>query len=352
MTENTDHCKACLLGLFVGDAAGATLEFTPGRPSAKKAQRAMRMPGGGMLSVGAGQVTDDSELAIHLLLALHDKDLSDGYPAEAVAREYIKWHRSCPFDMGHTCARAFGFAKSAEDVMANAARYNMFSEANGALMRLAPLVIWARHVPPCALMEIARADAKLSHCNAICQDVNAAYALIVGHLLHQPRDADGALGKLQEVVNELHATVQTWIKESKTTQSFDCTIHPGHVKHAFQLMLHVLRNKMSFDMGIEWVLMQGGDTDTNAAIVGSVLGALHGMDAIPHYMRDPVLSYQPDKVNDLIGQPRPAMYTISHAMDVLDEMLVQSRELHYVLKSCNPPSRAILGSDTTLLLLK
>ena len=39
------------------------------------------------------------------------------------------------------------------------------------------------------------------------------------------------------------------------------------------------------------MLLQGGDTDTNAAIVGGLLGAAQGMKAIPEDMVNKVLQY-------------------------------------------------------------
>lgn len=38
------------------------------------------------------------------------------------------------------------------------------------------------------------------------------------------------------------------------------------------------------------MLHRAGDVDTNAAIVGGVMGALHGFDGIPAALRDPVLA--------------------------------------------------------------
>jgi len=63
----------CVLGAFVGDAAGATLEFLD-HYSIKKdsVEKAMRLEGGGLLRVGPGQITDDSEMALCLLTAAHE----------------------------------------------------------------------------------------------------------------------------------------------------------------------------------------------------------------------------------------------------------------------------------------
>ena len=49
----------------------------------------------------------------------------------------------------------------------------------------------------------------------------------------------------------------------------------------------------------------GGDTDTNAAIVGGMVGALQGADGIPDSMKTPVL----ERGSDSPGIPRPAFLT-------------------------------------------
>jgi ADP-ribosyl-[dinitrogen reductase] hydrolase len=322
-----DRCRGCVLGLFVGDAAGATLEFQGGRLTAAKVRRAMGMPGGGAHNVGPGQVTDDSELAIHLLRALAAADAAAGFPADAVAAGYVAWHRSEPFDMGHTCARAFGFVKAAAaagaaaDMSANARRYNMMSQANGALMRVAPLAVWARGLPAAAVAEMARQDARLSHPNAVCQDCNAKYCVAIAWLLNHPRDAAGAV-KAAEAVEAVEPTADAWLAESasKALNAIECKENEGHVRHAFTLAFYFLRRATPFEAALEATLAKGGDTDTNAAIVDAMLGALHGRTAIPEAMSGPVLAFDCDAVEgkNLLGRHRPALYSPRRAMAVLD----------------------------------
>jgi len=61
----------------------------------------------------------------------------------------------------------------------------------------------------------------------------------------------------------------------------------GHFKHAFLLSYFFLNalqaspDSYSFEGIIGQVLMQGGDTDTNAAIVGGVIGAALGKSRMP-----------------------------------------------------------------------
>ena len=60
--------------------------------------------------------------------------------------------------------------------------------------------------------------------------------------------------------------------------------------------------------------MKGGDTDTNAAIVGALIGALHGAKNIPIYMKSPVLNF--DVTEPESGYKRPAMYNASNVLSL------------------------------------
>lgn len=56
----------CVIGAFVGDAAGARLEFEENL-TREDVTEALKFNGGGVFNVGPGQVTDDSELAMCLI---------------------------------------------------------------------------------------------------------------------------------------------------------------------------------------------------------------------------------------------------------------------------------------------
>lgn len=69
----------------------------------------MEMPGGGTFPTYPGQVTDDSEMALHLLKALHKFDIEKTMEENLIpisleiGLEYVKWAKSGPFDIGNTC---------------------------------------------------------------------------------------------------------------------------------------------------------------------------------------------------------------------------------------------------------
>src|SRR5947208_281417 len=52
---------------------------------------------------------------------------------------------------------------------------------------------------------------------------------------------------------------------------------------------------------------EGGDTDTNAAVCGALLGAAHGREAVPLQWRNAVLTCHPVRADDVL-RPRPMTY--------------------------------------------
>ncbi len=214
----------------------------------------------------AGQITDDGELAIGLLTALAAAPrIAPTFPMDAIAQQYRNWYCSRPFDIGATCARAFSVSavSSAADMVsvrllpvqatpaastsplhtpmfvllqvAVAARQSAGSQANGSLMRIAPLAIWAhaRGLPAAQLAAFARQEATLSHPSPVCQDCNACYVVAMAWLLGHPGDAAGAVAQVDAVCQPLAAEVHGWLQDSAQEdclQQLQCHTNIGHVR--------------------------------------------------------------------------------------------------------------------------
>jgi ADP-ribosyl-[dinitrogen reductase] hydrolase len=54
----------------------------------------------------------------------------------------------------------------------------------------------------------------------------------------------------------------------------------GVIDIAFSWAFYYLSKDISFNEAIRDILLRGGDTDTNAAIVGGLIGAAVGIDGI------------------------------------------------------------------------
>jgi len=73
-----DRAFGCILGAFAGDACGSYLEFINYVASEEEMDECMKMPGGGPWNLSAGQITDDSELAMCLMWALTEINYNKG----------------------------------------------------------------------------------------------------------------------------------------------------------------------------------------------------------------------------------------------------------------------------------
>lgn len=309
----------CLIGGMVGDAAGAVLEFDLD-VTMKKVNRAMKMPGGGPHCVAKGQFTDDSELDLALLHALVDSKNDSSKITSLASKRYIEWYKSDPFDCGQTTRQAF--EKSAKYASKS-------SQANGALMRIAPLAVWAaaKNVPIEVVLELAAADAQLSHPHSNCIDANRAFVVAILHLLKTPQDSQGAIAaarKIQFIGTDVFAWISDAIKDIET----DCLFHSGHVKHGIMLAFYHLNKRSDFKSAIEHTLLQGGDTDTNAKIVGNLMGAFHGLESMK---RDPIIKRAIRKVMEFdcveynakesrIGINRPETYKASNVLKLVKKL--------------------------------
>ena len=323
----------CFLGVAIGDASGVVLEFdwdiTP-----EKVESAMDMPGGGTFSVGNGQISDDSELSICLARGLLSKGSCKTYEdrLNEIAKTYVAWIRTPPFDVGGTCSRAFAInpetpeGSFARHMIHNSGRCNVISKANGSLMRIAPIAIFGHKLKINELATIARVDAKLSHPNQTTQDCNAAYCIAIAHLINHHRDALGALKVVSDwVMDEGCQEVRDWLLESaKDCSDLNCCERNiGFVRWAFTLAFYHLRQKTPFKEAIRETLMRFGDCDTNAAIVGGMMGAYWGTEDMPKDMIEKVLWYDFDTHE---GRKRPTWLSAKNIPDLTRKLLEQAPE--------------------------
>lgn len=321
-----DYRLGALTGALVGDAAGATLEFKK-KITPEDVAAAMKMRGGGSWNVAPGQITDDGELTLALCSVLSIRAETDPYPLRDVALAYSEWFKSRPFDCGSTCRRAFGSivleererpVPEPEVFMKH--RACVLSEANGALMRASPIGVFYHNLPYDAIANFARQDACLSHPSKICQDVNALYAIAIPDCINNPGNASETF-RLVENWPNICPTVKGWIQDSKgLLDDIHTDVNIGHVKHAFTLAFYFLQFATSYDEAIRKTLEKGGDTDTNACIVGGLMGAGNGYKNIRSDIKGPVFAFDcavHDPTKSLLGYRRPEVYKANNIFKFL-----------------------------------
>lgn len=100
------------------------------------------------------------------------------------------------------------------------------------------------------------------------------------------------------------------------------SVHEGWVLLALQNAFFRLLHASSLEEGVVATVMAGGDTDTNAAIAGALLGAVHGREAIPAQWRRMVLSCRPIDGLPGVSHPRPRAFWPVDALELAERLLV------------------------------
>ncbi len=306
-TDTRDAAIGAILGACVGDAAGAVLEFVSGDLTAARVDHAMTMPGGGCWRVAPGQITDDGELTLCLARALAD----EGFDLERIALSYAKWIDSPPFDIGTTTRNGLGCFHESEwaavcrkDGYASAmtrasAQRNTGSKANGSLMRASPLGVWGAS-PDCSaggeidvkrLAECAIADSRLSHPNPSAADAVACYAIAIAELIRTLGDREAAFAAAEKWAEASAVEeVRRWLADARRGKDVAYVPQIGFVCIGFTHAFRHLLAGTDYVAAIHETIAGGGDTDTNACIVGGLIGAACGAESIPEAMRDKVLT--------------------------------------------------------------
>lgn len=305
------RAQGCLLGQLCGDALGAQVEFADSRHIADSYPGGVReMRASPVWNTLGGQPTDDSEMALALARSL----LQTGeYDPQVVLDGYRAWAGSRPFDMGNTVCRGLDGEPDDE------------SQANGALMRISPLGILGSTLDDDAtLMAWARADAALTHPHPVCRDASMLFVRALAEAIRQPVTPDNLHARIAGWAEDLDVAdvLKERIALSREEPPLDYDRQAGWVLTAFHNALWQLCHASDPESALVDTVRRGGDTDTNAAIAGALLGAVHGRDAIPAAWRRSVLSARPIAGFEHVRQPRPEPFWPVDALRLAEQLLL------------------------------
>jgi ADP-ribosyl-[dinitrogen reductase] hydrolase len=288
--------EGCLLGQLAGDSLGGLVEFQPSEDIARKYPDGVReLADGGTWGTIAGQPTDDSEMALALARTLMK---FKRYDAGEARNAYVMWLNSSPFDCGSTVAAGL------------LGHLNRDSQANGALMRISPLGIFCCNLDLEQTAELARQDAALTHPHPICLQANSLFTMAISEAVGQWKGAQQIYEDIKDwaAAMKVEKLLMRAILEAADHKPVDYLHQQGWVLIAFQNALYQLLHAKSLEEGVVGTIMCGGDTDSNAAIAGALLGAVHGRDAMPQQWVDKILNCRPAFGQANVQHPRPECF--------------------------------------------
>ncbi len=309
------RAQGCLLGQIAGDSLGSLVEFMSPKEILEEYPDGVRyLEDGGVWDTIAGQPTDDSEMALALARCLLETGRFD---VDSVRKSYTEWLNSDPFDIGNTTR--LGLTE----------RPDANSQANGALMRISPLGIFCTHIDTEIAWNWASEDSSITHPHHVCRQANSIFTAGIACAIREEMDASALFEWMSKTAhqNAVDDTLLQCIEAARTNAPETAGEKQGWVLIAFQNALWQLLHAPSFEDGVVDTVMRGGDTDTNAAICGALLGAACGLDAVPAQWKENILSCRPAAGDPRVKQPRPKTYWPADATDLALSLLESGNRL-------------------------
>ena len=278
-----DRARGVMLGLAVGNLLGIPVEGLS-RESIRR-----RLPNGVKeIDPGEKQMAMDDDLAQAVDLGESLLDGDDGPVnvnwVENFTERLVRWRRENGRGIGITTSAVIELLENGDPPPeAGKVIYDENDQIapNGAVMRCAPVaLLW--HSRPAQLIEDSAASAMVTHYSPLCQwsclIVNAAIALLLGGgvpdsaSLARAVRAVGGPSEVAEWVEEVGPDVESLRWNHR---------HIGHTLLCMQFGLWAAQTPLGLEEALVKVMDAGGDTDTNGAVAGAVLGARYGASAIP-----------------------------------------------------------------------
>lgn len=295
-----DRSAGAVLASAVGDALGAPYEFGP----PLDAGTPVLMTGGGGFGWAPGEWTDDTQMALAVLTALARPDTVDD-PLPAIEAGFLAWYDSGPTDVGTQTRAVLGAGARTGSSLAEAAAAHRDlrpdrAAGNGSLMRTGPVAL-AHPDDPVRIAELARSVSALTHVDPDCIDACVLWSLAIDHAIHHaPVDLDaGDAYDWAGAVSSGLAHVPEGSRRDRWRHLVEQAADPrstptdfatnGWVVHAFQAALSAIVTTPvpagpaapgHLGDALASAVRAGGDTDTVAAIAGSLLGARWGATAV------------------------------------------------------------------------
>lgn len=314
MYTMNERAKGALLGLAVGDALGTTYEFArieqPDYPTLATVP-ARDVVGGGPFGLPAGAITDDTQMAVCLARSLAENGRRL-VPAD-VARRYVAWMEEA-FDVGNQTRGALDRIAAGDPGggITSWRDSDRRPAGNGSLMRTVPIAVAYAGAPPPIQMEAAMQESAITHADPRCMLACAAFDRAIGLAVSREGvDAaamhEAAVGALRSANPEgfdadeaalvaaareqLLGDLDAARADNPGVYGSELHVHrtAGFVRVAFRIAFWHLLHTPSWRDAVVDTASRGGDADTNAAIVGALLGARDGAGAIPAAWAERVL---------------------------------------------------------------
>ncbi|MFA6961994.1 MAG: ADP-ribosyl-[dinitrogen reductase] hydrolase [Opitutaceae bacterium] len=259
-----ERALGAYLGLAVGDALGATVEFMTSREIAVTYRVHREIIGGGWLHLKPGQVTDDTQMSLALGSAIIASP--SGWDLHAAADVFVTWMQSRPPDIGNTCRRGI---RRYQQTGSLSSVPSDDEAGNGAAMRNLPVVLSTLGNEP-AFHDRSLAQAHITHYHPLSDAAVITLGDITRAFLRGAPLTAGVCLAHALVADHPSFKFRPW--PGRTS---------GYVVDTVQTVFDAVFNTDTFEDCLVTVVNRGGDADTTGALAGQLAGAFYGIKAIP-----------------------------------------------------------------------
>ncbi|MFF4369726.1 ADP-ribosylglycohydrolase family protein [Streptomyces sp. NPDC001594] len=278
MTARVERAVGAVLGSAAGDALGAPYEFGP---AGQLSARGQEMRGGG--GWDPGEATDDTQMAVLVgesLLERGGLDLPDLFA------RFRRWAAGEPKDIGLQTEDVLTSGLPWDQAAALHFQVNVRAAGNGSLMRAATSAVWFAPAGREATMDAARRIAALTHGDRAAWEGTA----VLHELVRVALDGADPLAALPSALEAVHPD-----HRERYARVLAADWHPdratefnGAVWPCLGSAVWALRSTAGFAQAVRAAVDLGGDTDTVAAVTGTLAGAVYGEAAVPREWTAPL----------------------------------------------------------------
>lgn len=265
-SDTESYSVAAYLGLAIGDALGATVEFMTAKEISTQYGVHNNIIGGGWLRLPAGKVTDDTSMSLALGRTLIEKQRINPYD---IAHSFSAWLKSKPVDIGNTVRRGIQYFRTTNDP---AAPENEYAAGNGACMRCLPVAIATLDKPHDVVAQATYYQSHVTHNNHLSDAGTQCVIDMVQLALQGEKLSSLFSGPVAHLI-ELHPEFDFHAQH--------ITNPGGYIVETLQAVFQSLSSTDSFEDCLVDVVNRGGDADTTGAIAGMIAGAIYGVNNIP-----------------------------------------------------------------------
>jgi ADP-ribosyl-[dinitrogen reductase] hydrolase len=278
-----------LFGLSIGDALGVPVEFS-GREQLKL-NPVEGMRGYESWNQPPGTWSDDSSLSFCLA-----DSLAAGYDLNDIGTKFVQWYDQGywaayyeVFDVGNTTANAILRLKDGTSPKLSG-DFDEFSNGNGSLMRILPLIFYTIHQPIEERFRVVKEVSSITHMHfrsvfSCFIYLEFAKGLLMGFNKEEAyelmqREVEKFVEKNSFNEKEVNLFYRVLYHNIAELEEHEIS-SSGYVIHSLEAAIWCLLTSGSFSETVLKAVNLGGDTDTTATIAGGLAGILHGASTIP-----------------------------------------------------------------------